>query len=45
MTFKDFNEKENKESFWSCFTTMDKAGIIVGVIINVALLFLYLVLR
>ena len=45
MTFKDFNEKENKESLWSYFTVMDKAGIIVGIIVNVALLFLYLVLR
>ncbi len=45
MTFKDFNEKENKESFWSYFTTMDKISIIVGIVVNVALLFLYLVLR
>lgn len=45
MTFKDFNEKPNKESLWSYFTVLDKSSIIVGVIVNVALLILYLSLK
>lgn len=45
MTFKEINNKENKESITKLLTPMDKAGIIVGIIANIGLIILYIVMK
>lgn len=45
MTFKDMKDEQDKESIFKLLTPADKSGIIVGVVINVALIILYIVMR
>ena len=45
MTFKDMKDEQEKESIFKLVTPADKAGIIVGVVINIALIILYIVMR
>lgn len=45
MTFKDMKDKQDKESIFNLVTPADKAGIIVGVVINIALILLYIIMR
>lgn len=45
MTFKDMKDKQDKESIFKLVTPADKAGIIVGIVINIALIILYVIMR
>lgn len=45
MTFKEMNDDKKKENVFSLLTTGDKVQIITGVVLNIALIILYFVLK